>query len=250
MVEDARTQVHQHLEQCIDPLKAGGQLTEIAARVTSVFGTVPAGHTRFTTATQASMARRSFDVSRAPFYRRGSLSRAVYMSFYVQHWSSDVGLPCFEEWTEKLFQKYFNETLELAVIAFIYRILMLCQPRVMDEEDIPVLDVDVAMEGPAKKKRRKNIVGISSKVGRGLTQKAFMHRLQPIVRAERLRAMGLYGDTPVGVTIEEVRAEMTPEGGFDEQQHTDNSQDEDATSDVAESDKESDCGDSEVEEDG
>ena len=77
-----------------------------------------------------------------------------------------------------------------------------------------------------------------------------MHRLQPIVRAERLRAMGLYGDTPVGVTIEEVRAEMTPEGGFDEQQHTDNSQDEDATSDVAESDKESDCGDSEVEEDG
>jgi hypothetical protein len=43
-----------------------------------------------------------------------------------------------------------------------------------------------------------------------------MHRLQPIVRAERERALELYRHIPVGVTLEAVEAKMTPVGVFNE----------------------------------
>jgi hypothetical protein len=49
----------------------------------------------------------------------------------------------------------------------------------------------------------------------------------------------LYGSIPVGVTLDEVEAEMTPEGGFNEvAPHVDDSKDEDTTTYVSECDRE------------
>ena len=106
----------------------------ICKSVTNIFGTVPTDKRNFGVTTQVSIARRSFDVSATPFYRREPLSRAVYMFFFLQHWSSDLEITCLEEMTEGIFQKYFHEMFELVVLAFIYRVLMLSQPGAGENE--------------------------------------------------------------------------------------------------------------------